>query len=317
VCLIKTVLTFQVVITLLDVNDFTPEFVSPATITVRENTPQSTVAHTVRIRDLDIGVNSDVTFSIAQRSGDGAPFTIGVTDGKLRVNTNLDRESVANYSMVVTVNDHGHPSLSATQNLFIEIEDVNDHDPVFSPEFYDARASEAILVGTTLLQVSATDLDSGLNGIVKYYILSGDDNFDFSLDQSSGILRVQKPLDYERVTAYKLIVQAEDSGDNTRYATATVTITVDDENDNDPIFLDSPYMEFVRENMDRPVFVLQVSARDADSAEFSQLRYNIQAGDSSLFNISASTGEIMALQRLDREVQDSHILTVVASDLGM
>lgn len=303
-------------VTVLDVNDYTPEFLTPATIHVLENTPLNTPVHTVLVRDLDEGQNSEVRYTIQSKTS-GTPFTLGATDGKLRVNTNLDRESVANYTMIVTVRDQGTPSLSATQNLFIIIDDENDHDPVFSPEYYDANVTEAVTIGKQLLQVSATDADIGLNGIIKYYIISGDDNYDFSLDQSSGILRVQKSLDYERVKSYKLIVQAEDSGESPNFSTATVSVAVADVNDNEPVFLDSPYIGYVRENMDEPVFVLQASAMDNDSPPFSHLQYEIREGNRTVFSVNSSTGDITALKHLDREEQSLYILTVVATDSGM
>lgn len=302
--------------TLLDVNDYTPEIISPSVISVLENLPINTVVHTVRVRDLDEGKNSDIEFSISSKFG-GSPFLLGVTDGKLRVNADIDRELVQNYTITITVQDLGYPSLSSSQVLMIMIEDVNDHNPVFNPESYDKSVAEDVSIGTTLLQVSATDLDFGLNGTVKYFIIGGDDNYDFSLDQSSGVLRVQKNLDYERVSEYKLIIQAEDSGDDTLDSTATVSISVQDVNDNEPKFLDSPYVAFVRENMNRvPLHVLQVSAHDEDSAPFNQLSYAIRNGNQDIFNMSSSTGEIMVLQTLDREAKSEYILTVVVTDSG-
>lgn len=306
----------QVLLTLRDVNDYIPEITSPAVIHVRENTPLNTVVHNITVQDLDEGSNSLVEFSLVSKSG-GMPFIIGTSDGQLRVNTDLDRESVQNYTLIVTVRDLGTPSLSATQTLMVKIEDENDHSPVFSPEFYDKEVREDVDIGTTLLQVSATDIDIGLNGIVKFFIISGDDNSDFSLDQSSGVLRVQKSLNYERVTKYNLVIQAEDSGDNMRYSTATVSITVLDVNDNVPMFLDSPYIGFVRENMDTlPVHVINVLAHDEDSPPFNQLSYAIREGDPDLFNMSSTSGEIMVLKTLDRETISEYTLTVIATDSG-
>ena len=303
---------FQVLLTLKDVNDYTPKFISPSVIWVKENTPHNTEVHTVLTEDLDEGVNGQVEYRIVSSS---FPFTLGTTDGKLRVNTVLDRETVQNYTMVITATDKGVPALTASQTLVIKIEDDNDHSPVFDPASYSKQVREDVQIGTILLQVSATDLDIGLNGVVRYYVIGGDDNFDFSLDQSSGVLRVQKNLDFERVQSYDLIVQAEDSGENTQYTTATISITVLDVNDNTPVFLDSPYIGFVRENMDiLPVYVLQVQARDAD--QNTQLHYAIREGPGELFNMNSSSGEIFALHTLDREQIAEYVLTVIATDSG-
>ena len=299
-------------LTLKDVNDYTPKFVSPPVIFVKENTPLNTEVHTVITEDLDDGANGQVEYRIISSS---FPFTLGTVDGKLRVNAVLDRETVQNYTMVITATDKGVPALTATQTLVIKIEDDNDHSPVFDPASYSKQVREDIQIGTILLQVSATDLDIGLNGVVRYYVIGGDNNFDFSLDQSSGILRVQKNLDYERVQSYNLIVQAKDSGENSQYTTATVSISVLDINDNKPVFLDSPYIGFVRENMDvLPVFVKEVQARDDD--QNTQLHYAIREGAGEIFNMNSTSGEIFARTVLDREQTAEYVLTVIATDSG-
>ena len=51
----------------------------------------------------------------------------------------------------------------------------------------------------------------GENGKVRYTIVSGDKRGDFSIDENTGVLRVNKQLDYERQNTYELTVQAEDS----------------------------------------------------------------------------------------------------------
>ena len=295
-----------------DVNDYSPKFVSPPIIFVKENIPLNTEVHTVITEDLDDGANGQVEYRIVSSS---FPFTLGTVDGKLRVNTVLDRETVQNYTMVITATDKGVPALTATQTLVIKIEDDNDHSPVFDPASYSKQVREDIQIGTILLQVSATDLDIGLNGVVRYYVIGGDNNFDFSLDQSSGILRVQKNLDYERVQSYNLIIQAKDSGENSQYTTATVSISVLDINDNKPVFLDSPYIGFVRENMDvLPVFVKEVQARDDD--QNTQLYYAIREGAGEIFNMNSTSGEIFARTVLDREQTAEYVLTVIATDSG-
>lgn len=59
------------------------------------------------------------------------------------------------------------PSLSDTTDVEITVKDVNDNAPVFSSATYSGVVSEDALVGTSVLQVQATDIDSGLNGRIK------------------------------------------------------------------------------------------------------------------------------------------------------
>lgn len=50
------------------------------------------------------------------------------------------------------------------------------------------------------LQVVAEDVDCQLNGAIMYSIISGDQSNHFFIDSVSGVLKVNKQLDHERVS---------------------------------------------------------------------------------------------------------------------
>lgn len=116
-------------------------------------------------------------------------------------------------------------------------------------------------------QVSAMDRDEGANGRVRYSIAMGDDNRDFTISEDGGVIRVAKNLNFERKFCYHLTIRSEDCaaevGETPRSDTTQVTITVLDINDNAPVFLDSPYLAHVMENMVPPGggFVIQVRTK--------------------------------------------------------
>lgn len=68
-----------------------------------------------------------------------APFYIDTSSGVIRVKTSLDRESVDNYTLTVTVSDRD-PNIadvkSSSVNVTISLNDINDNDPVFYPDHY-------------------------------------------------------------------------------------------------------------------------------------------------------------------------------------
>lgn len=277
------------------------------------------LAFYIKATDQDEGENGIVTYSLAPHSSNS--FRVGFVNGEVFVNTALDRESIQNYTIEVVATDKGIPSKSAFQTVSVQIKDENDNGPIFERTNYDSTVAENVTIGVTLVQVKATDADIGLNGIVRYFIVGGDENFDFSMDQSSGVLRVQKKLDYERKKLYKLKIQAEDGGIIARSSTATVTINILDINDYQPQFIDSPYYAHVLENMaSLPVYVTQVSARDDDSPINSNVVYEFRGGiadnDNNIFQIDASTGEITCHKKLDRESQAQYKLVVFAKDSG-
>ena len=302
-------------IILKDVNDNSPDFVSSNYTEVSENTAIGTSVFKVVATDKDEGRNGYVEYSLSgNRNG---IFTLGTVDGLLRVNAKLDREAVQNYTLMVTATDKGVPPKSTTRKLFVKIADENDNSPVFSPNFYSATVNEDLKVGTSLLDVLATDADEGTNAEIRYFIVEDDDNNDFRMDPYVGELSTQKSLDYERKKSYQLRIQAQDQGEDPKSHYAIVNITVLDINDCPPKFINAPYRAYVQENsVGLPVHVLKVSARDDDSPRNSIISYSISDGDKSIFKINSSTGEIKAYKSLNREETSKYELTVVGTDSG-
>lgn len=305
-----------------DVNDMAPEFVTPNETRVMENTAINTVIMAVKAIDRDEGRNGYIEYELEFEPL--LPFTLGPVDGLLRVSGRLDREARAMYDIRVTARDRGEPSMSTNTNLKIHILDENDNSPVFDPRHYSASVAENASIGTMVLKVSATDIDEGSNGRIRFAVLSGDENQDFIISEDSGVVRVAKNLDYERKSRYVLLIQAEDCANDicegeSHSDTAELIITITDINDSNPIFLDSPYSIRVMENVIPPNggYISTVTAFDADTPPYnSQVRYFLKEGDADLFHINASTGDISLLRSLDREIQAEYVLTLIAMDTG-
>jgi hypothetical protein len=65
------------------------------------------------------------------------------------------------YILKVVAQDGGSPPRSSTTTVYMNIVDVNDNQPMFDPASYTHVIDENVPVGTTVLNVSATDIDSG------------------------------------------------------------------------------------------------------------------------------------------------------------
>lgn len=68
---------------------------------------------------------------------------------------------VQHYILVVQAQDSGVRPLSSTLTVYCNVLDLNDNTPVFDPMSYSDDIFENVTVGTSVLTVSATDLDSG------------------------------------------------------------------------------------------------------------------------------------------------------------
>lgn len=70
--------------------------------------------------------------------------------------------------MTVEARDGG--GLTSTAQLTITLLDENDNTPQFNRNTYTSTLNENVSLGTTVLTVTATDLDSGTNAQVSYSI---------------------------------------------------------------------------------------------------------------------------------------------------
>lgn len=71
--------------------------------------------------------------------------------------------------------------------VILSVEDVNDNAPIFYPTAYNVTVRQGILPGTSVLVVSASDLDDGQLGTVTYAIASGNDAGVFRVDKTTGM----------------------------------------------------------------------------------------------------------------------------------
>ena len=65
---------------------------------------------------------------VFQLANDEGKFSV-TNDGRITLADSLDRESTDSYNITVTVSDRGQPVRSATDYLYVLVDDVNDEPP--------------------------------------------------------------------------------------------------------------------------------------------------------------------------------------------
>lgn len=61
----------------------------------------------------------------------------------------------------------GSPVLTGTSTITLIVDDINDNLPTFAFKTYHATIPENAATGTDVLLVNATDVDDGLNAVVR------------------------------------------------------------------------------------------------------------------------------------------------------
>ncbi|XP_030756707.1 cadherin-99C [Sitophilus oryzae] len=241
-----------------------------------------------------------VLYSIVS-GNDLRQFAIGSRSGVISIIRMLDREDLNRYQLMIKAEDTGKLSSTATVN--IKVTDINDKNPEFEGDPYLFRVREG-LEKTSVGFVKAVDADEGINARITYSIPTG---LPFNIDNETGEIRTNRPLDYETQKGYQFVVTAKDGAPDPRIATATVAVEVEDVEDEVPVFRDEKYEALIPENM-ADHYVTTVEAFDPDTIK--KITYVIHQGPTDLFRIDEKTGAIYTTRGLDFEKDDRHVLII-------
>ena len=315
--------TAVVTITVVDVNDNEPHFVSPASFSVTENS-NTLYLFTVSATDLDCTSNGEITYSFPYNATYSL-FTIEVGTGDVSSVVPLDREENDIHILTVLATDGGSPRHTATVDITLYVLDINDNPPVFNEEESEFIVSEDD-VNVVLTGVRATDIDFGDNGKVSTYILDPNtvpvDSLNnepfFTIDRSNGDIYFSSnnvSTDFEFQPSYTLTILAVDTGSLPLTGSATVLVNVTDVNDNAPEILNVVTRGEVPENEPAGFLVTTITASDVDSGQFGEVVFGL-VGDENDFSIDPLTGDLTTARPFDFETECYFSLYVVASDRG-
>ncbi|NXI46061.1 CAD20 protein, partial [Galbula dea] len=257
---------------------------------------------------------------ILSGEGAGIVFTIDDTTGDIHAIQRLDREERSQYTLRAQALDRrtGRP-MEPESEFIIKIQDINDNEPKFLDGPYVASVPEMSPVGTSVIQVTATDADDptyGNSARVVYSILQGQPYF--SVDSRTGLIRTAlMNMDREAKEYYEVIIQAKDMGGQLGglAGTTTVNITLSDVNDNPPRFPQKHYQMSVLESAPISSTVGRVVAKDLDEGINAEMKYSFVDGDGlDVFDINTDpnyqVGIITVRKPLSFESKKSYTLKV-------
>ena len=261
-----------------------------ATLSLPENTELRTPIYSAHARDHDSGANGRVRYRLL-RNPDGV-FGISARDGSLYLVKSVDYEKRRTYELTVGAVDAGSPPLSANLTLHIAVQDFNDNTPEFELEEYEVSVPESVTVNTQLLQLTATDADTGNNARLTYRLMDPPPGRLFGIFPNSGWLYLRGELDRETADQYRLTVQVTDNGTPARTASTAALVRVLDVNDHAPEFSQQTYELAVLENVAVGTVVGTLAATDRDLGANASLRYSLNPINAS-FRIHPRSGELI------------------------
>ncbi|KAM9024383.1 cadherin-9 isoform 1-T1 [Ara ararauna] len=259
-------------------------------------------------------------------TGDGAGslFIIDENTGDIHAAKKLDREEKSLYVLrAKAVDRKTGRQVEPESEFIIKIHDINDNEPKFTKDIYTASIPEMSTVGTSVVQVTATDADDanyGNSAKVVYSILHGQPYF--SVDPETGVVKTALPdMSRENREQYQVVIQAKDMGGQMGglSGTTTVNITLTDVNDNPPRFPQSTYQFSSPESAPPGTRLGRIKANDPDVGENAEIEYSLSNGDGSdMFDIvtdkDTQEGIIIVKKQLDFESKMLYTLRVEATN---
>ncbi|MEE6499840.1 hypothetical protein FKM82_003611 [Ascaphus truei] len=262
---------------------------------------------------------------ILSGEGAGTIFVIDDKSGNIHATKTLDREERAQYTLMAqAVDRETNKPLEPPSEFIVKVQDINDNPPEFLHENFHAHVPEMSNVGTSVIQVTASDADDptyGNSAKLVYSILEGQPYF--SVEAQTGIIRTALPnMDREAKEEYHVMIQAKDMGGHMGGLSGTtkVTIILTDVNDNPPKFPQSAYPMSVSEAAVPGEEVGRLKAKDPDVAENGLIKYRILEGDGAeMFEIATDyqtqEGVVKLKKVVDYEIKKFYSMKVEATNV--
>ncbi|KAL4230914.1 Protocadherin [Mactra antiquata] len=263
--------------------------------------------------------------------GDAIPFTYtfskkldGSSTIKLIVTERLDRESRDSYQFYIIAMDGGDPKKTGTLLINVSITDINDNEPKFDKTNYNVTINEEAKVGDVILKLSVTDKDIGENSDVSFRLSEFQDSNNlvyFAINAITGELTIKQELGIDARNYFKLIVEAEDSGNPALTSQTFVYVTVLDTSNAPPEIhinlLSNTDSAKVSEYANLGAVVAHVAVIDHDTGRNGDVNCTVMSDVFSLHRYDVHEYKVSVSRSLDRERADKHDVTISCEDKGV
>lgn len=213
----------------------------------------------------------------------------------LEVSQSLDRENQSSYQLVIEAIDGGQPPQFGRLLVTVNVQDINDNDPIFLRKFYECHISEDTPKGALVQRVQAYDVDLDSNGQVSYYIKR-------HISSSQQIYPTNSSESNNEV-ASKFGASSSTTNSNNNNKQRQQNLASQQSSTQGKSTLNQRTVNIDGLNSQETTFSYNSKTRAAHYPE-------------QLFDIDSSKGEIYLANQLDFETDQSHELLIEARDHG-
>ncbi|ESO90659.1 hypothetical protein LOTGIDRAFT_123092, partial [Lottia gigantea] len=323
--------TITVYINIEDINDNSPLFPEvTSNLAIMESAAIGSTYIIDGATDLDTGEGNSVqSYSLVPESPVFGIKTQRKLDGSIEVRlvivAELDREGVSHYDVTVMAYDGGNPRKSGEMTLSINVTDVNDNWPQFTNTVYNASVNETTATNVAFTTVSATDADDGPNGQISYRFSSRQTDFAavryFGINSENGEIYPTMSLSPLQGQTKRIVIEATDSGSDIKVSQCIVQVTVLDNANNPPTIrinlLNENNTVEILESASIGSLVAHFVTSDKDSGQNGVVSCFVSnSSEFSVRQIKINQFKVVLSQKVDRETQSSHQMSLVCQDGG-
>lgn len=284
--------------------------------TVREDLPIGAFVTLIHAIDNDPpGPNKQLVYSLTGTNSDS--FKVDPQSGLVTLLNQLDYETgPKKLNLTVTATDKGSPSLSTTTFLIVYVIDVNENlnPPVFEPSVRSLSLPEDTPIGKSVMTVSATDSDVGVDGKLVYSAVSGEGIHYLTVDKTTGVMTTTAYVDREKREHFELVIAAQDTGHFPRTSLLYLIVKVQAVDDHYPEFSSSWYNASVPDGSPGDTFVTVLYALDKDGQSLTYTILNPGANDP--FKIERDSGVIRTSRIVDLNAGDKYFNQLIIQVQG-
>ncbi|XP_053407656.1 cadherin EGF LAG seven-pass G-type receptor 2-like [Mercenaria mercenaria] len=284
-----------------------PEWTAPASPGIEIDVLEGSTSNVSLLQSSDKDGDTPENTIVSQSPTSPGTFTLDdTTKGQINA-AGLDVDAkphVTRYTLNLRLSDG---TTEVNSSVVLNIQDVNDNDPVFNPTSYTFDVKDTSPIDTVIGAVTATDEDYTAS---VTYSLSGTGYTDFEIDDSTGDITLKAQLNYTITPSYSLNATASDG---TKSQTPSVTVNVKTA----PTWAKPASADSVSkaENVNSAEVFYTISATDADS---DTLTYSIKTQTvSDFFKLGSASGRDVLLntsKELDYEITQQYKLTFEVKD---
>ena len=301
-----------VIIVVENVEESAPTIIPlPGTYTVNlnEDVALGNSVFDVEASDSDPGT----TFTFAIESGNtDSDFGIDPSSGYIFVSKFLDRERTDTYTLTLTAVDSLFSS-TASGTLTINVDDVNDNSPVFTPSVFEFDVAHDTGAGVSIGDIVVSDDDTGVNANIATTIIAGNTGNAFTLNALQ--VETNAMMDYTTLPLYRLTLQAVDGGNPARTTTTVLVINVLPDITQPDFGPTVSATESINEDAEVGTQLYDVDATYLGAVEGDgSTLYSISGDATNRFAVRAQTGQVYLAAELDYETTQSYTLVIQAQN---